>query len=107
MVMATFIVKPYMFMVVTQKQNLYLLKLLFKVSFFFFQNHSLSNAYRLSCAEEHKASGMLGPISLQSKYLEFNSSSGAQELTYQLPWAAQSACGYQANKVLMYRKQSE
>lgn len=33
-VMATFIVKPYMFMVVTQKQNLYLLKLLFK-SFFF------------------------------------------------------------------------
>ena len=31
--MDTFIVKPYMFMVVTQKQNLYLLKLLFK--FFF------------------------------------------------------------------------
>ena len=33
MVMATFIVKPYMFMVVTKKQNLYILKLLFKVFF--------------------------------------------------------------------------
>lgn len=61
----------------------------------------------LSCAKEHKALGMPGPVSLQSKYLEFNSSSGAQELTYQLPPAAGSACGYQANKVLMYRKQPE